>query len=155
MTDRSILQRNKAVLWARDILGRAEECLVVTGDAEIFALGSLSIATVDGQEVDSTVGKELVVAGAKDFLVQELRQNSPVLHDLLEYYQLFVNNPNAGLDDTIKAAEMNAWVRQVLQKMAGSSLVLDQADTGAGKWTSSHFKPNPSVIEKLKSIIQG
>lgn len=155
MTDRSILQRNKAVLWARDILSRPDECLVVTGDSEIFALGSLSVASLSGQETGSAVGKELVVAAVKDFLVQELRQNSPVMHDLLEYYQLFVNNPHARLDDTIKAVEMNAWVREVLQKMAGSSLVLDQADTGAGKWTSSHFKPSPSVIDKLKSIIQG
>lgn len=169
MTDRTILQRNKAVLWARDVISRSGECVIATGDktnADALTFievdpNAVGTCTVEPQSpqfeelAQHLVGKEVVVAAVSDRAVQSLREKSIAIHDLFEYYRLFVNNPDAQLAEGVPASELGAWVRNMLQRMAGSSLVLDQADTGAGKWTSAHFKPNASVFDKLKTIIKG
>lgn len=166
MTDRSTLQRNKAVLWARDLIGREKECVIAAGHNDT---SSLSLHNIQGAELTSCsmsndhelqalaarlVGKDVVLAGVNENVVRTLRERNVTVHDLLDYYKLFVNHPDAQLAQGVSSRELGIWIRDVLQKMAGSSLVLDQADTGAGKWTSAHFKPSPTMIEKLKSFIK-
>jgi hypothetical protein len=169
MTDRTILERNKAVLWARDVITRGDTCFVVTGDKT--PNGTLSVTKLNGTEVTtcntqenpaklaelarSLAGKELVVSGVPEVVLREFRSEDVTVHDLFEYYKIYVNSTEARMAESVPATELNNWVREVLHKMAGSSLVLDQADTGAGKWTSSHFKPSASVMDKIKSVFKG
>jgi hypothetical protein len=165
MADRSILEKNKAVLWARDIISRPDVCLIATQDED----GSVVIFGAEGEElmranllngnavpldqfVAKLEGKELVVVRLPDSVLSLLRGRGVVVHDFLQYFKLYVNAPNAVIDSPQET--LPAWARETVTKMAGSSLVLDQANTGDGKWTSAHFKPNPSMIEKLRSMMK-
>jgi hypothetical protein len=169
MTDRSILERNKAVLWARDIISRPEQCLIATAGDTLP--DCVTVTTLDGVEVASCSllssgavlleeftravnGKELVAVGLPSNLIQLIRGRGIVVHDLLYFHGLYINAVEPPIKVDVPANELVNWVRDSLTRMSGSSLVLDQADTGAGKWTSSHFKPSPTMIDKLKSFIK-
>lgn len=167
MTDRSTLQRNKAVLWARDMITRANQCFLASGGTQeaplvVANVSGTSRLTCSSNPNDSDFqslvqklgGKEVIIAGADSTVYAHLNSKSIVVYDLLEYYRIYVNNQQAEFAD-VPAEELVTWGREMLHKMAGSSLVLDQADTGAGKWTAAHFKPQPTMFDKLKSIIKG
>jgi hypothetical protein len=169
MTDRSILERNKAVLWARDVISRPDECLIATSGDSLP--DCLTVTTMNGVEVASCSllssgailleeftravnGKELVAVGLPENLTKLLRGRGIIVHDIVFYHGLYVNPAEPPVAVDVPPNELVSWVRDSLTRMAGSSLVLDQADTGAGKWTSSHFKPSPTMMDKLKSFIK-
>lgn len=169
MIDRSILEKNKAILWARDIVGRPGQCLIATPGEE--GTDSLVLTTMDGDEVArcsllssggvlleefvrAVAGRELVAVGIPDNLNQLVRGRGIVVHDVLYFHRLFVNSPVPVVAIDVPRGELVEWIRESLIRMSGSSLVLDQADTGAGKWTSAHFKPSASMMDKLRSFIK-
>lgn len=169
MSDRTILERNKAVLWARDVVSRPQQYLIATtsgGDGwlilstpEAVEAARFNLLSAGAMPLEQLIakleGKELVIAGVPDGIVKLLRGRGVVVHELMEYQALYltaVDVAPAGFE--VPPVNLPAWARDLLTRMAGSSLVLDQAETGAGRWTSSHFKPTPSVMEKLKAFIR-
>jgi hypothetical protein len=169
MSDRTILERNKAVLWARDVVGRADQYYIATTSGadgwvvlstpegvEVARFNLLSSGAVPLEQLVTRLdGKELVTAGLSENMVRLLRGRGVVTHDLMEYQSLYLTGVDvAPVGFDVPPNNLPHWTRDMLTRMAGSSLVLDQADTGAGRWTSAHFKPTPSMMEKLKSLIK-
>lgn len=169
MSDRTILERNKAVLWARDVVSRPDDYFIATAcgadgwvvlstheGAELARFNLLSSGAVPLEQfVAKLGGKELVTTGVPDGIVRLLRGRGVVVHEVMEYQTLYLTGVDvapAGFE--VPAANLPTWTRDMLVRMAGSSLVLDQADTGAGRWTSAHFKPSPSMMEKLRAFIK-
>lgn len=168
------LERNQSILWARDILSRPDDCVLVVGstlaDGSISQTGEIWLVALTGAKIycstssaiqtDSLAlranakGKEFVHAAIPSSVLSELALIGKANHDLLGMYGQFVQNPNCGLAASLSPAQLAEWMHDTLNTMAGSSLTLDQADTGAGKWTGAHFKPSSSMLEKFKSLLK-
>jgi hypothetical protein len=170
------LKKNQAILWARDLMGREDECIIVCCDTNQDALPDkvgrvtllplngvnrvdLSYADLSDKEVAAQlaklVGKKEVIGAAIDEQLQAalLQSGAISVVDLMERYRQFLSM-EVNLAPTSSAHNLVTWVFDALRTMASSSLILDQADTGAPKWTSAHFKVNAGMIDKLRSLIK-
>jgi hypothetical protein len=170
------LKKNQAILWARDLMGREDECVVVCCDTNADALpdkvGQVTLLPLNGinrvelayasladkdvaSQLAKLVGKKEVIGAAIDEELQGVLLNNGAVSvvDLMERYRQFLSM-EVNLAPTSSAQNLVTWVFDALRTMASSSLILDQADTGTPKWTSAHFKVNAGMIDKLRSLIK-
>jgi len=170
------LKKNQSILWARDVLGRPDECLVVCCDTDADAtinhkgqivvldtdtgvkleiqadrLGEPEVLAALHQKLD---GKELISAGLTESLTSKFsKAGVKRVYDLMSQYRAFLGM-EVNLAANTSGQTLAIWARDVLKTMASSSLTLDQADTGGAKWTSAHFKVTPGMLDKLKGLIK-
>jgi hypothetical protein len=171
------LKKNQTILWARDILGREEECVIVCCDTEdtasINKTGNVTVLSLSGgtNRVDipfvafsdasarpalkqKFAGKEVICVGIDESFGQTLLDcGASRITDLMQNYRDFLAM-EVNISPNCNASNLATWTFDALRTMASSSLVLDQADTGEQKWTSSHFKVTPGVLDKLRSFMK-
>lgn len=167
------LKKNQVILWSRDILGQVENCVIMAGDTDERGQskdsGCVAVASVDGKTLRTLTtevlldspetlqkliaGKQVIVAGLPEKLVRQTTTCSAAsVVQVLDKYGDFLGT-EVKLANNCSAANLNTWVQNVIKTMASTSMLLDQADTGAAKWTASHFKVKPGMLEKLRSLI--
>ena len=169
------LQRNQAVLWARDVLSRLDDCVIVVGstlaDSSVNQDGEVVVVSIEGiklfcgttsalqanstQFLKHAAGKAVIQAAVPTPLQTLISASAKETHDAMSQYGHFLENSDAHLAANLSADHLAVWLHDTLVAMASSNLKLDQADTGAAKWTGAQFKPNPSMLEKFKSLLKG